>query len=223
MFAYYGEKRQLAHLYPEPVFDQIVEPFAGSASYSLHGDRWRRQVHLVERDPRIADVWRWLIQDANRSAIEALPDLKPGERSAEFLHIVLVATRTANGADSVAITPELAQAWEAARARMAQAVGHVKHWSIQCGEYTDAPDVAATWFVDPPYKGEPGAGYRFGSHTLDFDALQRWILDREGQAIACEGGFGQYLPFQPLRPGVDVPGRPRDEFVWSNLGLGPDH
>lgn len=37
MFYYYGRKKQIAKHYPAPNFEAIVEPFAGSASYSLHG------------------------------------------------------------------------------------------------------------------------------------------------------------------------------------------
>jgi hypothetical protein len=217
VFSYYGEKRELAHYYPEPVYGLVIEPFAGSAAYSLHGDRWKQEVLLIERDPRIAGVWEWLIEEADRDEILALPDLVPGERSRDLLHIVAAATRTANRADEVIVTPALAETWKVARSRMADAVGHVKHWSIRCGEYTSAPEVEATWFVDPPYVGEPGAGYRFGSDTLDFEALGDWIQHRAGQVIACEGGLGTYLPFEPLRPGVDLPGRARHEFVWCSV------
>lgn len=54
MFYYYGRKKKIAGLYPEPQHSTIVEPFAGSAAYSLHGGRWRRQVILVERDAEVA-------------------------------------------------------------------------------------------------------------------------------------------------------------------------
>ena len=36
MFYYYGRKKQIAKYYPEPKYDTIVEPFAGSAAYSLY-------------------------------------------------------------------------------------------------------------------------------------------------------------------------------------------
>ena len=132
------------------------------------------------------------------------------------MHLVLAATRSANRSASMIVTPELAAEWDVARGRMADAVGKVKHWTILHGAYTDSPDLDATWFVDPPYAGEPGSGYRFGSSTLDFEALGGWIRTRRGQVIACEGGLGTYLPFGPLRPGVDIPGETRHEFVWCN-------
>ena len=34
----YGRKKQIVKCYPDPNFDSIIEPFAGSAAYSLHED-----------------------------------------------------------------------------------------------------------------------------------------------------------------------------------------
>src|SRR5450756_1022722 len=69
MFSYYGSKRLLAHYYAEPQHDLIVEPFAGSAGYSLHGNRWRKDVLLLDRDTRLVGVWEWLIGEATRATI----------------------------------------------------------------------------------------------------------------------------------------------------------
>jgi len=35
MFAYFGNKTRIAHLYPPPAQGRVVEPFAGSARYAL--------------------------------------------------------------------------------------------------------------------------------------------------------------------------------------------
>ena len=34
-FSYFGSKYRMAKHYPEPLYDIIVEPFAGAAGYSL--------------------------------------------------------------------------------------------------------------------------------------------------------------------------------------------
>src|SRR3546814_17471923 len=58
-FPFYGSKYRSITRYPVPRFDRIIEPFAGSASYSIwHG---ARDVVLVEKDPIIAGLWRYLI------------------------------------------------------------------------------------------------------------------------------------------------------------------
>ena len=44
MFYYYGRKKQIAKCYPKPNFNTIIEPFAGSAAYSLHNDNWKKNM-----------------------------------------------------------------------------------------------------------------------------------------------------------------------------------
>lgn len=74
---YYGGKWRTAPRYPAPEHDVIVEPFAGGAGYSLR--YFERQVVLVEKDPTIATLWRYLI-NATAEDIMALPILEPGQR-----------------------------------------------------------------------------------------------------------------------------------------------
>ena len=77
MFPYFGRKKAIAHLYPRPVHDIIVEPFAGSAAYSMHSENWTKQVILVEQSPRFAELWKWLIhEDTDGPALlNALPEM----------------------------------------------------------------------------------------------------------------------------------------------------
>jgi len=216
MFSYYGSKRQLAHLYADPQYDQIVEPFAGSAGYSLHGNRWRKDVLLLDRDTRVVGAWEWLIGEATRATILALPDLHVGETSTEFLSIASVATRTVNSLNTAVVTPSMVATWEESRSCLAADISKVKHWHVRSGGYADAPDVAATWFVDPPYEGFVGDGYVYGSPGLDYTRLATWIRARAGQTIVCESGVAGYLPFEPLRTGTDKPDDAHAEFIWSS-------
>lgn len=48
MFSYYGSKSKVVDLYPSPKFGKIIEPFAGSARYSLK--YFDRDVLLVDKD-----------------------------------------------------------------------------------------------------------------------------------------------------------------------------
>ena len=60
-FGYYGGKwRDTPRLYPPPEHNTIVEPFAGSAGYSLRFPRTPRVI-LYEKDPIVAGVWQYLI------------------------------------------------------------------------------------------------------------------------------------------------------------------
>ena len=203
MFYYYGRKKQIARHYPAASYDCIVEPFAGSAAYSLFGDNWRKKVILVEKDDRVASLWEWLISEATAETILALPDAKIGETSSEFIHIIHAATKQAFAYKNIKITPVLERNWEISRRTMAANIHKVQHWTIVHGDFRLAPDLEATWFIDPPYKSFPGMGYRQSSARLDYDQLAKWALGRKGEVIFCEGEHGDYLPFEPL---LDLPG-----------------
>ena len=218
MFYYYGRKKQIARHYPEPAYDLIVEPFAGAGAYSLYGDRWRRQVVLVEKDKRVADIWLWLIHETTPEQIRALPNLAVGEKSSEFLHIVHAATKMAFKYKTIKVTPVLERNWEISKRVMAANLHKVKHWKIICGDYTAAPDEEATWFIDPPYKKSPGLGYDYGSHLLNYEDLARWTLSRRGEVISCEGEYGDYLPFQSLLILPGVAGKLSQERIFYRPG-----
>jgi hypothetical protein len=221
MFYYYGRKKQIAMRYPEPGFQTIIEPFAGSAAYSLYGDRWKKRVILIEKDARVAEIWRWLIESASPQAILSLRDLKPGEQSSEFLHIIHAVTKMAFKYKTIKVTPVLARNWEISKRVMAANLHKVKHWEIMCGDYQDAPDTLATWFIDPPYKSSPGLGYNHGSNELDYEMLASWALGRKGEVIFCEGKFGDYLPFDSLLKLTGVAGKISDEKLYFRSGVTP--
>jgi site-specific DNA-adenine methylase len=214
MFYYYGRKKQIARHYPEPNFDIIVEPFAGSAAYSLYKDNWKKEVILVEKDKRVAEIWDWLIHKATTQEIESLPELKVGEKSSEFLHIIHAATKMAFKYKTIKVTPVLARNWEISRRVMAQSLHKIRHWQIICGDYSESPDKEATWFIDPPYKDSPGMGYAFSSAKIDYTNLADWTRTRKGEIIFCEGEYGDYLPFQKLLELKGIAGKSSKEVIY---------
>lgn len=214
MFYYYGRKKQLAKYYPAPAFDTIIEPFAGAAAYSLFQDNWKKKVILIEKDPKVFDIWDWLINQATIEDIKKLPDLKVGDRSSEFLHIIHAATKMAFHFRTIKVTPILERNWEISRRVMLDNLYKIKHWVVINGDYTEAPDVEATWFIDPPYKGDAGMGYRFSSNMIDYPQLALWAKSRKGEVIFCEGAEGDYLPFKPLVELKGVAGKVSKEVVY---------
>jgi len=76
MWSYYGSKSKVVDLYPTPKFDKIIEPFAGSARYSL---KWfDRDILLVDKYDVVVNLWRWL-QQCSENDILKLPELERGK------------------------------------------------------------------------------------------------------------------------------------------------
>jgi len=229
-FAYFGSKWRVAHLYPSPLHETIIEPFAGSAGYSVR--HHHRRVILVEKDPRVASIWRYLLRASPRELL-ALPDLPRGGvvddlrvcEEARWL-IAYNVNRSAGGPRQSFTTWSESSphsVWgRTLRARLAMQVDKIRHWQIFEGDYTSAPDVEATWFVDPPYEVQ-GAHYRHGVKRLDLAGVGAWCRARRGQVIVCENEGATWLPFRALatvRGSIRGSGDPDDgisrEAIWTN-------
>lgn len=214
MFYYYGRKKQISKYYPSSQFDTIVEPFAGAAAYSTFKDNWKKNVILIEKDEKVFKIWDWLINEATQQEIINLPDLKIGEKSSDFLHIIHAVTKMAFHFKTIKVTAVLKRNWGISKRIMSQNLHKVKHWQILNEDYSNAPDVEATWFIDPPYKGSAGLGYKHSSKFLDYGKLAKWAQNRKGEVIFCEGKEGDYLPFEPLIDLKGVAGKVNKEFIY---------
>jgi len=214
MFYYYGRKKQIAKYYPAPNYETIIEPFAGAAAYSLYKNNWEKRVVLVEKDTKVFDIWNWLIHTATVDEIKRMPELKVGEKSSEFLHIVHAATKMAFHFKTIKVTPVLARNWEISKRVFAENLYKIKHWEIICDDYKNSPDIEATWFIDPPYDGESGMGYRFSSKMLNYNELAEWTKKRKGEIIFCESEQADYLPFRPLIELKGIAGKVSKEVIY---------
>lgn len=143
-----------------------------------------------------------------------MPDLKIGEKTSNFLHILHAATKQAFFYKTIKVTAVLERNWRINKKIMARDLYKVKHWKLICGDYTKAPDIRATWFIDPPYRYESGLGYNHNSSHLDYEDLAKWALNRKGQIIFCEGEKADYLPFEPLITLKSVAGKRNKEMIF---------
>lgn len=204
---YYGGKWRAAPRYPAPSYGLIIEPFAGAAGYACRYPD--RDVLLIDMDPIIAAIWQWLI-DATPADVLAVGDVPDGgtvddidaPQAARWL-----AGFWCNGGNASpckrpsawarASSADASRPWlgwgDRARARIAQWVPRIKHWRATEGTWSDAPDVAATWFVDPPYQTAAGRHYRHSS--IDYAGLGDWVTARRGQVIACDQVGADWLPW----------------------------
>lgn len=59
----------------------------------------------------------------------------------------------------------------------------IRHWKVSHDSYENVENVNATWFVDPPYIGEPGKRYRESNANINYAKLARWVRERRGLRI----------------------------------------
>ncbi len=209
--SYYGSKWRAATRYPAPTYPLVIEPFAGAAGYSLRYDVERAL--LLEKDARIAGIWQYLIASTPEDVlqlpllgldehIDSLPPcdlngrelirawLQGGARNAK-------STFSSMAKNNLRKNPHTPSFWGAAcRSRLAAQVTSLKGWTIINGDYRRAPDVEATWFIDPPYNN--AAGRVYNHHAIDYKELGEWCRTRRGQVIVCENMGADLLPFRPL-------------------------
>lgn len=223
---YYGGKFRAASRYPSPEHDTIVEPFAGAAGYACrHPDR---NVILIDKSPIIAGLWRYLIA-ASSSEILEIPDIPDGG-TVDDLPVCQEARWLAgfwcnSGTAAPRKTPS---AWarkysnshnwvgwgSRVRERVAGQVDRIGHWQIIEGDYTEAPDIEATWHIDPPYNNAAGSLYPHQPGC--FGDLASWCRSRRGLVMVCENAGASWLPFRRLGEIKSNATRTSAEVLWLN-------
>ena len=210
MFSYYGSKYRLSGTYPGPINDLIIEPFAGSACYSLYWSNtimFKTNVILYDINPIICEIWDYLI-NVKESEILRLPELKHGEKipvnicqGAKYLIGFWVS--------KAATMPRLSMTnkshcdvkgnlgfWSAQiKQRIANQLQFIRHWKIFNDCYSNIPNRPATWYIDPPYQ-ESGEHYKYSD--IDYNHLGQWSRSRSGRSIVCEHNQADWLPFKTL-------------------------
>ena len=225
MFPYFGGKRRLRLTYPAPLYDTIVEPFAGGAAYGIH---WLEKLPslkliIVERDPTVADLWRALLEPDAAERVKAMPKVKQGDQTTEPLIALakggVEKLLTLRKGKPVAVTQWMAENWPSVKSRVAETCSLVAgRVTVIEGDYTTAPDVTATWFIDPPYQHQ-GHRYPHGSNALDYEQLAGWCQTRLGQVIVTEAEPADWLPFEPHRRLININNDQTTELVWYD----PEH
>lgn len=216
MFYYYGRKKRIANLYPEPLYKRIIEPFAGSGAYSLHGERWKKEVYLYDTNDVVVKIWEYLLS-ASFKDIESLPE--PEERSdlRNFKHLsqaekYLIGFAVNPGSASPRNIVTHYSRWSANKKYILGNLHKIKHWKIENKSFETLDNFdETTWFIDPPYKK---MGVHYKKNVIDYNLLSKWIISRKGQVIACEGVDADYLDFKPLTEFKAVKDRISKEFIY---------
>jgi len=228
-FYYYGAKHKLAAKYPRPQHDTIIEPFAGSAAYSVRWATDSTRVILYDLDPAVVQLWHQ-IQNMTKADLDTISRHVQNDQRTNMLilagHAGSAAFKAiANGKTST-ITPRIRNRWEMAKQRIWRALPRIRNWEIVHGTYSDIPNINATWFIDPPYSvhdlgynnitSASGNGYRHGASGIDYTHLGDWCQTRLGQIIVCEQEPANWLPFTPFHKQINAQNTMRTEVIWTN-------
>lgn len=218
MFSYYGSKSKIIDYYPPPKYKRIIEPFAGSARYSLK--YWQNDVLLVDKYPVIVEVWNYL-KNASWQDILKLPSLERGESfrdhkllsdiEKKFLGFIAAAGSTG---ERYSVGTIHSVNVDAALKKIAAQLYKIRHWEIKLGSYDELENVEATWFIDPPYQFG-GHEYKCSNKNINYLELAEWCKSRNGQIIVCENTKANWMEFKPM---VKMRGSKytTTEAIWSN-------
>src|SRR5262252_2422116 len=198
-FSYFGSKRTLAPRYPEPLYPLIIEPFAGSAGYSLY-HHYQHEIVLVDLNPTIVDVWH-KVQLADESFYD-LPhgfDYVPSNLDPTTRALMGFWCARAASTPRMKVSPyarDASAGWSPTIIqRLIDQAPYIRNWHVCLGSYRQLPDVVATWFIDAPYQHLPNS---YPYSRIDYEDLADFVLTRPGQVIVCEGGLANWLKFRHL-------------------------
>jgi len=206
-FSYYGAKWRIAAKCPAPQYDKIIEPFAGSAGYSVrYGSSL---VDLYDISPSISRIWQGLINTSAEEILnlpidnfELISELDLPKWCCDLIGYWIAKGREYpakswsawgrqfRGGDAARVW-----GWKV-RERIASQIAMIQGWSFSPSSYELISNQRATWFIDPPYQGE--CGRRYECSDIDYSHLADWCLSRKGQVIVCEAEGAKWLPFKTL-------------------------
>ena len=230
MFSYYGGKSKVIRHYPNPTFDTIIEPFAGSGCYSYNFGL-NKKVWLNDKYKTIYEIWKYLIC-ATSEQINSLPDIKRGDDVRTFniskTERDLLGFCCSNGiarpnnivtnyADKTVFSKTDSRwrphtTWQLTKARIIKNLPYIREWEITNDDYLNLPNIEATWFIDPPYQH---GGKYYVENCINYKELAEWCKTRNGQVIVCENSKADWLPFIPLK---EMRGQKHTttEVIWTN-------
>ena len=217
MFSYYGRKSKIIKHYPKPVHDKIIEPFAGSAAYSMI--YFDRDVLLVEKYDLLVNLWNWLIKEATEKDILDLPKVKQGVLISDFewlskeekwLMGFCLNRGSSQPKNKVA---KFSDGWENVKKRISGDLHKIRHWNVVGADYKDIENVPATWFIDPPYQY---GGKWYKHKSINYTELLEYSKSRNGQVIVCENTKADWIDLIPLVRIQGAKNSNTTEALWTN-------
>jgi site-specific DNA-adenine methylase len=237
-FSYYGSKYRLCQqgFYPAPSLGNVViEPFAGSATYSVYHEP--KRAILIDKDPVIVGIWNYLI-NASEKQISSLPTmgdkhiydfedalskLQPVEQNLIGFWTAKARPQPSKSLGNWFTTyykEKSCRVWnEYVKDRIIKQLPKIKKWQAILGDYDIAYGQSLdfknqTYFIDPPYSGIAGRKYKH--NKINYPHLKRWIEgNKQSQIIACENQNLTYrwADFNKTHEALNMRGKSK-ELAW---------
>jgi hypothetical protein len=226
MWSYYGAKTNLIPFYPAPRHDKIIEPFAGSARYALR--YFEKDVLLIDKYPTIIKIWKWLQSCSEKDVLSLPRKMTFGQTLEEFTFDCEEAKLFMGFIIGCGAERPRIKATERKTTmrpnhinynlkRIANQLFKIRHWEFLEADYSVAPNIEATWFIDPPYEFG-GAAYVY--NKVNYAELSEWSQTRKGQIIICENTKATWMNFKPIVQRGSL--KTTTEAIWCN-SLTPYH
>lgn len=226
-FSYFGSKYRLSKKYPVPTKEVLIEPFAGSACYSLHYPH--KQVKLFDKYEVICSIWDYLIHVSEKEFL-SLPMIDFDKsvddydicQEAKYLIGYFLAdgrgipskTHTSRSIKKIIVSPDARNRWTHSKIeQIVNQLQYIRHWTIEQKSYELIENEDATWFIDPPYQ-LAGKNYKESSKNIDFTHLANWCKERQGEVIVCENDGADWLPFTYFSKLKNVYNKQTHEVVY---------
>lgn len=220
MFSYYGSKSKIVKYYPPPKYDKIIEPFAGSAIYSLK--YYNKQIELIEKYDILVKLWNWLIHEATEKDILTLPAVSENDMIDSFTSLsqeekwLMGFSLNRGSAQPKNKVKKFSDGWENTKIRIANNLHKIRHWKITEGDYRTTENQEATWFIDPPYQF---GGQWYRHNKIDYTILREFCESRNGQVILCENTKADWIEITPLIKIQGAKNTNTVEAIWSNMKI----
>jgi site-specific DNA-adenine methylase len=218
LFKYFGSKFTLSKKLSAPLKYPIIEPFAGSAGYSITHGAFK---HVILNDVKeeVIVLWEYL-RDVSDAELLALPceslvegssildlDLPMGAKYLirSFQRVGVSDCWTVSSWGNAELVQQAGYSsslgetgfWSETRKRkLVESRKAIQKWEFRCGDYQDLPDLDATWIIDPPYVGKYASLYK--TPAIDYSSLAKWCTSRRGQVLVHENEGADWLPFEKL-------------------------
>lgn len=218
MWSYFGAKLRIIDCYPKPMFNTVIEPFAGSAPYAVK--YFENDVYLYDKYPVIIGIWDYLKQCSVNDIVSMKCPPKgtivgydgfdcDAQRHLMGFMIARVQRTPANTVTSFGL-----ERFDADKKRIAANLFKIRHFKTEVSSYENTRKGKATRFIDAPYQ-VGGETYKENNRKIDFNHLGFWVQEQEGQSIVCENNLATWLPFVPMKATQGV-AKQSNEVIWTN-------